>query len=536
MTSLTFYIIVFLSLAAHSIDGSHLSLSSSNSVVDSYKNFINAMRQQLTNNSSKLYDIPILKNSLPSTQRFTTINLNNQNNETIDLAIDMVNLGVVGYRSNNTSYIFFDAPRVSFDILFPSTCRVLIRFNSDYESIENASGTHRLETLLGFDPLNSAISNLFHYRQESIPKSFLVILQMVLEGVKFKFIEQSVINSFKYGYNFKPSLAFVGLEDNWAKLSSQIQASPSLQGLFNESIKLYDSNGGIIEVDSIYYPIIITNIALQLFQCNVSTNFIRMIVGDSCFVQTRTSSISGREGFCIDATRELLKDGSHVILYPCGPQLNKKWAFQSDGTIQYSNMCLTFNDEHYVVIYNCSKVEPSTIRWNISIDGTISNPSSGLVLTANASTRSTILTVEVNKYTTGQGWRVGNYVKPIISSIIGMEEMCLEATNNYTNMWLENCVKNKEEQYWAVYSDGSIRVNKNHNLCVSSPSDFSPGLITIVECNGTSNQRWNFMADATILNPKTGMVMDVEVAKVSRKRIIVYHKNGRRNQQWTLIY
>ncbi|XP_038884101.1 seed lectin-like [Benincasa hispida] len=540
MTSLTFYIIVFLSLATRSIDGNQeLPLSSSDLLVDGYKNFINTIRERLTKNTSKLYDIPILKNSLPPTEPFITINLKNANNETIVLAIDVVNLGVVGYRSNNTSYVFFNAPPEASEIVFPSTCRVLLRFDSDYESIEKASGISRLQTLLGTDPLNSAISNLFHYHQESLPQSFLVILQMVLEGVKFKFIEQSVIKSLKYGYNFKPSLAMISLQDNWAKLSLQIQASTSLQGLFGEAINFYDSNNRIIQVDSIYYPIIITNIALQLYQCNVSTNFIRMpsITSDSpCYIQTQTSSISGREGFCIDATRGIQYDGNPIISSPCEHQSNEKWSFQRDGTIRYSNKCLTFDTSRFVVLYNCSKVEAKSTKWNVAIDGTISNPSSGLVLTANSSTSNTQLIVEANKYTIGQGWRVGNYVEPIIGSIIGLEQMCLEATNNNTNMWLENCVLNKAEQYWAVYSDGSIRVNSERNLCVTSSSDRSSALIVIDECNGTANQRWNFKADGTIFNLKTKLVVDVERAMVSLKRIILFRKTGNPNQDWGLFY
>lgn len=539
MTSLTFYIIAFLSLATRRIDGNQHSLSSSDLLVDGYKNFINVIRQRLTENTSKLYDIPILKSSLPPTQRFMTINIVNQNDETISLAIDKVNLGVLGYRSNNTSYIFLDAPLVAFDIVFPKTCRVLLGFNSNYESIEKASGTTRLQTLLGLEPLNSAISNLFHYHRASIPESFLVILQMVLEGSKFKFIERSVIQSLKYGYNFKPGLAIVSLEDNWEKLSSQVQASPSLQGLFGEAIKLYDSNNKVIEVDSIYYAIITTNIAFQLHHCNISTNFIRMPsdVGDSCNVQTRTATIIGQNGFCVDASNRLHQDDNSIILYRCGYQSNQEWTFLSDKTIRYSNKCLTFDTSRFVVLYNCSEVEKkSNIRWNVAIDGTISNPSSGLVLTTNPSTNSSQLIVEVNKFTTSQGWRVGNYVEPLTGSIIGLEEMCLEATNNNTNVWLEKCVKNKAEQYWAVYGDGSIRVNSKRNLCVSSSSNRILALIIIEECNGTSNQRWNFLANGAILNPETKMVMDVYRFMVSRKKNILYRKTGERNQEWALFY
>ncbi|KAG7013862.1 hypothetical protein SDJN02_24031, partial [Cucurbita argyrosperma subsp. argyrosperma] len=538
MRSLALYILAFLCVATPNIEGNHLCFSSSDSDADSYKSFIQQLRQYFTINTSILYDIPILKHSVPPSQRFLTINLDNPYGEDIFVAVDVLTLRPVGYRSNDTSYVFFDAPRVAFETVFPSTCRVLLGFNSDFESIENAAATSRLDTLLGLAPFESAVSDLFHYRRDSVPTSFLVIIQMLLEATKFKFIEQSVVNSLKNGVPFKPTLAILSLQDNWAKLSLQIQASSSLQGLFGEPIELYDSNHRIIQVDSIYYPIIIANMALQLYQCNIGTNFIRMpsVGGDPCYVQTRTARISGLDGFCVEAQNKGWSDGNPVILSPCGEKLTQRWSFQSDGRIGYSGKCLSFNLSSYVVTYNCSEGAAGSIRWKVSVEGMISNPNSDLVLTANASRRSAMLTAEPNAKTLGQSWRVGNYVWPIVGSIIGLEETCLESMDNNAKVWLEKCVEKKAEQYWAVYSDGSIRVNSSRNFCVSAASDSPGGLITITNCNGSSKQRWVFMADATILNPKSGLVMEVEGSQVSRNKIILYPIKGRSSQQWTLFY
>uniref|UniRef100_A0A9I9E5S2 Ribosome-inactivating protein n=2 Tax=Cucumis melo TaxID=3656 RepID=A0A9I9E5S2_CUCME len=539
MRSLMFYIVVLLSLATSTIEGNSLSLSLSNSKskANNYKTFVQVLRHSIIENTSQLYGIPILKTSFPPSQRFFTFSLANVIDETITLALDKVNLEVVGYLSNNTSYMFLDAPIEAFQVVFPSTCRVIIDFYSDYKSIEIAANTTRFETLLGFDPIDVAISTLFHYRQDSVPNAFLVILQMVIEGMKFKFIEQSVFMNIKYGYNFKPSLAFVSLQDNWVKLSSQIQVSPSLQGIFGEVIQLYDSNDKIIQVDAIDYPIIIPNIAMQLHHhCNVSKKIIKMTVqNDPCNVQSRTTHIIGRAGLCVDVENRLSNDGSPLILYPCRQQMNQRWTFQRDGTIQSLGKCLTFNDTNFVLIYDCSKVEPSVIKWKVSVDGTISNPSSGLVLTANSPARTTKLKMEANQQTIGQCWRVGNYINPIVGSIIGLDGVCLVATNNNTNIELDDCAKNKSEQYWALYGDGTIRVNSSRNLCVSlTSSDCTPGrIITVLMCNGSSSQRWNFQADGSIINPKCGMAIDVDTRWYD---IILYPKTGEYTQQWSLFY
>ncbi|XP_038877566.1 seed lectin-like [Benincasa hispida] len=536
MRSLVLYIVVFLSLATCTIEGNQLSLSSLDSYANDYKHFIQAIRDSLTQNTYQLYGIPVLKKVVPPFERFTTFTLTNEIDETITLAIDKVNLGVVGYLSNNISYMFLNAPREAFRVVFPSTCRVILDFDSDYKSIEIAASTTRQEIVLGFDPMDVAISTLFHYQENSIPKAFLVILQMVIEGLKFKFIEQSVFMSLKYRYNFKPSLAIVSLQDNWVRLSSQIQASSSLQGLFGEVIELYDSNDKIIRVDAIDYPIILTNIAMQLYHCNVSTNIIKMTVqNDSCYIQSHSTRISGRAGLCADVKNGFSNDGNPIILYPCGQQANQNWTFQRDGTIQSLGKCLTFNDTNFVVIYNCSKVAPSTIKWKVSIDGTISHPSSGLVLTANSPAANTKLKMEANTQTFSQCWRVGNYIEPIVGSIIGFYGVCLEATNDNTNLKLADCVKNKRQQYWALYGDGTIRVNSSRNLCVSSSSsDCIPGrVVTVLKCNGGSNQRWYFNVNGSIMNPKCGMGMDVDTRW---NDIILYPKTGEATQQWYLFY
>lgn len=115
--------------------------------------------------------------------------------------------------------------------------------------------------------------------------------------------------------------------------------------------------------------------------------------------------------------------------------------------------------------------------------------------------------------------------------------MCLEAKDENTNIWLEECVKNKNEQSWAVYSDGSIRVSNNPSLCVTASSIESNQVIVILRCNGLASQRWVFKVDGTISPAKNeSLAMDVAQNNVDLKRIVLYPRHGLVSQQWTVFY
>lgn len=515
-------------------------------VVDVYKSFIQNLRQQFGSKTHKLYGIPVLQHSLSNSDRFYFVDTGNVAGDTITLAVDAEDMSVVAYLAgDDDSYFFANAPQLAFDILFSNTHKTILSFNNTFQSIEIAANTTRQVTPLGLQSTNSAISNLFHYNPHLAPVSFLIIFQMIFEAAKFKFIEQAVVNSIINGESFTPNLAIVSLEDNWSELSLQIQASSSLQGLFGSSVMLYNSRNEVIEVDSIYYPIILPNLALQLYHCNTQ-DYIQMpgVVrpdNSRCYVEERTTWISGRDGLCADVAHALSDDHSRVILFPCGEQVNQQWTFHSDHTIRSLGKCLipskSISGNPLAVIYNCSKITKEDATWEVSISGTIMNSAYDLVLTSNNASKSSNLTMENNIYGGSQGWRVGNYVDPIITSIIGVKQMCLEAKDENTNIWLEECVKNKNEQSWAVYSDGSIRVSNNPSLCVTASSIESNQVIVILRCNGLASQRWVFKVDGTISPAKNeSLAMDVAQNNVDLKRIVLYPRHGLVSQQWTVFY
>ena len=253
-----------------------------------------------------------------------------------------------------------------------------------------------------------------------------------------------------------------------------------------------------------------------------------------CTIEDCTTRISGRDGMCVDVRNGQDNDGNPIQLWPCGQQSNQQWTFHTDGTIRSLGKCMTtygYSAGSYVMIYDCDTAVPDATKWAFSTDGSITNPRSGLVLTAQSAAQGTTLTVETNIHAARQGWSGGD-VEPTVTSIMGYKDMCLQANNDNTRVWLESCEKGKQQQRWAFYSDGTIRVNSSRNLCLTSDGHSSGVVIIILECQGWGNQRWVFKNDGSILNPNAKLVMDVKNNDVSLHLIILSAPTGNLNQQW----
>lgn len=199
----------------------------------------------------------------------------------------------------------------------------------------------------------------------------------------------------------------------------------------------------------------------------------------------------------------------------------------------------TSPQNNVVVVHSCddSQVINATKKWLLTPDGNIINQHSGLALTARSSRWFTILTLESSTYSTSQGWRPGDDVSPIVASIVGLNDMCLQGNGDGGRVWLEKCIVGKEEQSWALYSDGSIRVSGDRGLCVTFDGNNSMDrLVVIRKCEGSSNQRWVFKADGSILNPNSTLVMDVKEANVNLQQIVLNRSTGSANQKWVILF
>ncbi|XP_010922360.1 ricin [Elaeis guineensis] len=519
-----------------------------NATRESYTQFMKDLRDQLASGDER-YGIPVLRDpsTVPDSQRFLLVELSNWGEASVTLAVDVINAYVVAYQAGDQSYFFRDAPDVAFSNLFTNTERQTLSFNSSYPALQRVAGEDRENIDLGILALEEAISSLHRtssVQQNTQARSLIVSIQMVSEAARFRYIEQRVRQSITSGgyQTFRPDASMLSLENNWGALSTAIQESN--QGVFCSPVQLQRPNYTPVMVDSVT-PIIISNLAFMVFVCanQASSQFsplIRSVVaeddGDTCAHPEPTTRISGRNGLCVDVRDGQYNDGNPIQLWPCksNTDANQLWTLKRDGTIRSNGKCLTtygYSPGSYVMIYDCTTAVTDATRWEVWDNGTIINPRSALVLSAESGNSGTTLTVETNIYASRQGWLASNNTQPFVASIVGFMDLCLETDG--TGVWVGNCASNKVEQKWALYADGSIRPQQNQDRCLTSNDLLQGTNITVVSCSpGSSGQRWVFTNDGTILNLKQGLVMDVKGSDPSLKQIILWPFTGNPNQKW----
>lgn len=249
----------------------------------------------------------------------------------------------------------------------------------------------------------------------------------------------------------------------------------------------------------------------------------------------RPTHIIGRDGLCLDVIGGYGDDHIPTQLWPCGAQNNQLWTIRTDGTIRAMGKCLVPNGNDpgaYTMINNCDNSKPDDKTWKLYPDGTLTHVHSGLVLTTQTIGPHPITTIESNTYAATQSWDTADDGAPIVTPIIGLRRMCLQAQNDNVHIWLNKCVKNNRQQYWAFYGDGSIRANFNTSLCMTCGAKSPNDAIILSKCEGLARQRWEAKEDGTILNPSTDLVMDVKGSDPNLRQIILFAPTGNPNQQW----
>nr|Q9M653.1 RecName: Full=Ribosome-inactivating protein PMRIPt; Contains: RecName: Full=PMRIPt A chain; AltName: Full=rRNA N-glycosidase; Contains: RecName: Full=Linker peptide; Contains: RecName: Full=PMRIPt B chain; Flags: Precursor [Polygonatum multiflorum]AAF37219.1 ribosome inactivating protein RIPt [Polygonatum multiflorum] len=538
---------------------------------ETYGDFIADLREIVTRTAdTKNGSIPVLLNPahpVPVRERFVKVHLTGRNGKTVILALDVTNLYVAAFSANNVAYFFRDFSALERENLFSGMLTIRLSFTSNYVSLEHKAGVGRENISLGPTPLDEACTKSLWsgttVTEASIAKALLVVIQMVSEAARFRHIEERVRRSFTAAdhdqLTFRPDGLMLSMENEWPSMSLEVQRSIE-GGIFIGVVQLQDESFQPLRVDNFNTLSRYTMVALLLFRCGhpratagtssttpAAAQIIRMPVDvlageeyydeETCTVGEPTRRISGLDGLCMDVRNESNNDGIPIQLWPCGAQRNQQWTFHTDGTIQSMGKCMTSNGYHpgdYVMIFNCSTAPvPDATKWVVSIDGSITNPHSGLVLTAPQAAQTTILLVVRNTHSAKQGRSVGDDVEPIVTYIVGFKYMCLQGNNeNNTRVWLEDCAVDRPQQWWALYSDGTIRVDSDRSLCVTSDGHSSRDAIIILTCDGGINQRLVFNTDGTILNPNAQLVMDVRQSNVALRQIILYQPTGNPNQQW----
>ncbi|RWR91471.1 type 2 ribosome-inactivating protein [Cinnamomum micranthum f. kanehirae] len=501
--------------------------------VDSYTQFIEALRTHLES-GKEAHGIP--------------------------LTLDVTNASVVAYLGKSRSFFL----QVDIAALFPNSGeRIILPFDSSYTDLERVADDERGNIDLGMTPLANAIANLeYHDDQSMIARDLIVVNQMVLEPVRFRSIEYRVRRDIPHGEPWRADTAMISLEDNWEALSSAIQQSTQ-GGVFSSEVELHSVNDDPVYVGSVSHGEI-SGLALMQFVCRSSNQassnqFIDHLLmrtspavdvhvatgaddDNICSYPEPTVRISGRNGLCVDVRDGHYNDGNPIELWPCKETLdvNQLWTLRKDGTIRSNGKCLTtyaYTPGDYVMIYDCSTAATAATIWQVWATGTIVNPVSALVLSAESGNGGTTLSVETDIYASRQGWLAGNHTEPFVTSIIGFNDLCMQANGEAVSV--VTCATGiNENQEWALYPDGSIRPQQNKDHCLTPTDNHSQGSIIIISsCSqGSEGQRWVSTNDGRILNFASGMVMEVKGSDPSPNQIIISKFTGNPNQKWLVFF
>nr|GFA09982.1 lectin precursor [Tanacetum cinerariifolium] len=208
--------------------------------------------------------------------------------------------------------LYDDIPREELLQAFPSTDYTHSRlgFSGNYGSLPDRD---RIE--LGHGALNYAIINLYYCRSQ--PSALLVIIQMVAQAVRIRYIEHLILRNMYANLNFIPDSRAISLENIWSDLSQQIQWSCE-SGVFCREIQVRIALNTVVPIRNVEDSMSLAALALN-----------------NCPDGEPTTNIVERDGQCVNVKDSQYYNGNFIILGACGnAQCNQLWTFKSDGTIR----------------------------------------------------------------------------------------------------------------------------------------------------------------------------------------------------------
>ncbi|KAJ4839636.1 hypothetical protein Tsubulata_045199 [Turnera subulata] len=202
---------------------------------------INVMRNQLKSTVS-FFGIPSLPTKkVTGVDRFGLVTLNYSSEAAVSLVIDVNNLYLVGFYSNNPkanpqkAYYYFtgDAGYRDAVQLFDTDTKVeSLGYGEDYGSLGDRSKVD-----LGRVPLISAVEELYYRKNRGVWKSKLIVLiQMVSEFVRSDLVMNRVLEKFEHRMPAHNDVQFV--ENNWTKNSKAVRSVTSSSQYFATPIEL----------------------------------------------------------------------------------------------------------------------------------------------------------------------------------------------------------------------------------------------------------------------------------------------------------
>ncbi|KAK7042552.1 ricin B lectin domain-containing protein [Favolaschia claudopus] len=212
-------------------------------------------------------------------------------------------------------------------------------------------------------------------------------------------------------------------------------------------------------------------------------------------------------GFCLDVTDNVDKDGSKLQVWTCGPRdMAQKFAFTTDGTIQWSgggnNKCVDITDGNLsngnqVQIWTCDKNNSNqkfkSIPVNFPVWFTVElDHIAGNCITAANATNAPVTVSTCTQEATGQ----------IITDpdhngrMVMYDDLCVTPAGNTiadgAKLVLAPCDADNKMQLWN-HRTGSVTSKANAGFCFDLPNgNTTPGTqLQIWSCfSGNTNQEW----------------------------------------------
>lgn len=178
---------------------------------------------------------------------------------TITIALSTSDLYLQGYadtiNGKARGHFFSDIPVSSRTSVFPGVTdlkNVLVfPFGSSYSSMEGNTGAKmsRSQLGLGKNPLNKLINQVYGKapNAQNEAKLMLVVVQMIAEAMRFKYIENMVVANFDSFYNPDPKA--IKLQTSWQSITKGIKNSKN--NVISPELVLVDAQGSTWKVSQV---------------------------------------------------------------------------------------------------------------------------------------------------------------------------------------------------------------------------------------------------------------------------------------------
>lgn len=236
----------------------------------SYSKFIGDLRNILKDPKRSYFGIPMIR--LYPRLQYMYVELEAAAGYAITLAIRMDDLYVVGYayrykgRELRARFLQLETTEIQAEVdkkLFPDATNKDkdIGYEGNYDKLQATAKTNRQSLDLGNQALETYIEEITYKDYNKVDefkrteaRLLLVVIQMVSEAIRFKYIEDKIKENFSKGY--APDPRALDLEKNWEKLTKVITVANPQTGEIPkkelDNLKLSNPNGTPQNIKNVY--------------------------------------------------------------------------------------------------------------------------------------------------------------------------------------------------------------------------------------------------------------------------------------------